>query len=79
MKKIEFFRSNHPQFLYNNYSYELKGKNLHIAFEFAVPPKIHFQPTLVIHGVTKKDLQRVGKDVVDNLLFNFGMYEILSH
>ena len=79
MKKIEFLRSHHPQFFYNSYSYELRGKDLHIAFEFTAPPKVKFRPTLVIHGLTKGDIKRVGKQALDNLVFNLGIIEMFSY
>jgi len=52
---------------------------LHVAFEFAAPPKVHFRPTLIIHGVTKRDLDRVGEEVLDNLVFHLGMIELFSY
>ncbi len=79
MKRADFLRRHHPQFFYLNYSWNLKGKNLVIAFDFSCPPNIRFAPSLIIKDVAKADIKRVGEDVLNNLVFNLGMAELLSY
>ncbi|HEA84534.1 MAG TPA: hypothetical protein ENI04_00945 [Candidatus Wildermuthbacteria bacterium] len=79
MKRADFLRRHHPQFFYLDYTWNLKGKNLVIAFDFSCPPNIRFAPSLIIKNVSATDIKRVGEDVLNNLVFNLGMAELLSY
>jgi len=79
MKNLDFLRSHHPQFFYRNYSYQLKSKDLHIAFEFAVPPGIIFHPTLILKDVSRAQIKRIGEGSLQNLVFHLGLVEMISY
>lgn len=39
MKKLDFFRTKYPEFIYRKYAYELKNGDLHLSFTFEVPAR----------------------------------------
>jgi len=95
MKKIDILRKKYPKFVYKKYSYQISDKNLEIFFDFQIyglqpshhPPasgpldstSIIFEPKVVIENVKESQIKRVGKRVLDNLVFNLGLIEILSY
>jgi len=79
MKKVDFLRHHHPQFIYLNYAWKFNGTNLAVSFDFSCPPDIRFTPSLVIKNIPPAHIQRVGDDVLNNLVFNLGMVELISY
>lgn len=79
MRKAEVLRRTYPHFFYSGYSWKLKGKNLHISFDFSLPPHIKFHPEVRIQNVSRKNLERVGEKVLRNLVFHLGLMEIPSY
>ena len=65
-------RKKYPRFFYQGYSSQLKGGDLHISFDFEVPPDISFHPTVVIKNAPRKR-------GLENLIFHLGMMEIPSY
>ena len=72
-------RKKYPCFVYENYSYNLSGKNLIVVFDFRIEPGIEFSSKLTIQGIDKKKFSRIDKNVLDNLVFNLGLIESLSY
>ncbi|MDP2735337.1 MAG: hypothetical protein Q8P12_03960 [bacterium] len=66
-------RKKYPKFLYKGYSFKRKGGDLHISFDFRVPPDISFSPKVVIKGIPKKTAE------IENLVFHLGLVEMLSY
>ena len=79
MKKYLSFRKKYPKFIYRNFDWKILGKNLEISFDFLIEPEFHFKPKLIIENVKKSQIERVGKRVLDNLVFNLGLIEMLSY
>jgi len=71
--KLAALRKKYPAFLYKRYSYKKKGRDLHIAFEFAAPPDIVFHPRVVIQDVPNY------RGNIENLVFHLGLVEMLSY
>ncbi|MBI2624958.1 MAG: hypothetical protein HYW70_01310 [Candidatus Nealsonbacteria bacterium] len=67
------------KFVYNDYSYEIKRDNLKIFFHFSIEPNINFYPEITIRKVNKKRLLSIGKNFIDNLIFNLGLAEIPTY
>ena len=72
-------RKKYPIFFYRGYSYKRSGGDLHISFEFAIPADISFHPKIVIKNISAKDVKRVGKNALDNLMFHLGLVEMISY
>jgi hypothetical protein len=85
MKKVEVLRRKYPRFVYENFDWEISGKDLKISFDFRIespedcPPDICFKPKVIIKNVNKNQIRKVGDRVVDNLVFNLGLIELLSY
>jgi hypothetical protein len=79
MKKYLFFRKKYPKFIYQNFDWQISGKNLEISFDFSIEPEFHFKPKLIIQNVRKSQIKRVGERLFDNLVFNLGLIEMLSY
>ena len=72
-------RARYPQFLYRDFSWELKDGTLAISFDFAIPPDIRFSPKVVIKNVPRDALKRVGEKTLSNLVFHLGLMEMPSY
>ena len=68
-------RKKYPEFVYESYSWKLKGKDLHVSFYFR-SEEIEFNPSIIIKNVS---LKKVDKAVLNNLIFNLGMIEMFSY
>jgi UDP-N-acetyl-alpha-D-muramoyl-L-alanyl-L-glutamate epimerase len=73
--KLKELRKKYPEFVYESFSYRLKGKDFFISFKFK-SSELEFTPSLVVKNVS---LKKVDKKVLDNLVFNLGMIEMLSY
>lgn len=79
MLKVKDLRKKYPKFLYKGYSFVRQNGNLKISFDFSVPPDIQFHPTILIQNVTQKDIEKVGKLTLNNIVFNLGLVEMISY
>jgi hypothetical protein len=77
--KAQQLRKKYPEFVYESYSYGISKNNLEILFSFKIPPNIAFQPRIIIRNVNKTNLKKLGKETLDNLVFNLGLIEMLSY
>lgn len=68
----------YPVFIYHKFAYELISSGLQITFSFEIGEHKFF-PNVIIHGVTQKQLDRLGKEAVDRFVFNLGLAEIPSY
>ncbi|MDP4007344.1 MAG: hypothetical protein Q8P55_01995 [bacterium] len=66
-------RKKYPRFFYRGYTYKHIGRDLHISFDFVIPPDISFAPKVVI-----KDVPKEHQDI-KNLVFHLGLVEMLSY
>lgn len=69
----------HPSFSYDSYAYELKDNSLGMTFVFTLHSNITCKPTLTIHNLDKTRFAKIGKDVLDNLVFHVGLIESMSY
>jgi hypothetical protein len=68
-------RKNYPEFVYESYAWEIKGKDFHLSFCFK-NGEIEYNPTVVIKNIIARSID---KRILDNLVFNLGMIEMLSY
>jgi hypothetical protein len=76
---VEDLRRKYPDFIYKSFSLKQVGEDLEISFNFQVPPDIEFNPKVVIKNVSEESLKQVPKDVLNNLVFHLGLFEIPSY
>ena len=69
----------YPQFIYKNYSWEIKDGKITVLFDFLIEPDITFAPSVEISGVPKKNLEKIVKRDLNNLFFHLGLAEIPSY
>jgi len=72
--KLKKLQKKYPRFIYRNYEYEMRGRDLKISFFFEVPPDIKFKPKIII-----KNVPRTVLETLDNLVFHVGLMEIPSY
>lgn len=77
--ELEELRKKYPQFVYKDYSYQIKEGDLKISFSFEVPPDINFQPSLTIKNVKESQIKKIKEGVLNNLVFHLGLIEVLSY
>ncbi len=66
----------YPEFIYQDYSWKVKDKNLLISFDFRIKPDFKFKPSLKIKNIKKENID---KKLLDNLVFNLGLIEMISY
>ncbi|XOB40869.1 MAG: hypothetical protein ACKKMW_02265 [Candidatus Nealsonbacteria bacterium] len=72
-------RKKYPKFVYVGYSYKISNNNLEIFFDFKIEPDIVFKPKITIENINKNNLEKIGKSVLNNLVFNLGLIETISY
>lgn len=83
-KQLTFkqLRQAFPIFIYENYSWTIKGNDLKISFDFQILPHIKFKPSVIIQNLnlTKNNRDKnLNEEVINNLVFHLGLIEMLSY
>lgn len=68
-----------PEFIYENYHYDVQSDGLHISFCFRLNDKLVFEPTALISSRTFLHFERLSKATLDSLVFHIGMIELVSY
>ena len=66
----------HSRFVYKNYNWQFKGKDLCLAFVFKTEPDIYFKPEIVIKNIKKKLVKAKN---IDNFVFHLGLMEVPTY
>lgn len=61
----------YPEFIYDNYTYQVVGEEIVIKYKFLIPPEIEFSPII---SVRFRESQ-----ILDNLVFHLGLIEMFSY
>ncbi len=72
-------RTKYPVFRFDGFKWKIEGNDMVASFKFIAQPEIAFEPYLIIKNVNVQRLALIGKENIDNLLFNLGMIEMLSY
>ncbi len=72
-------RRKHPEFIYQDFNYQVKEGDLLISFHFLLKPDIEFKPKVKIRNIDQKRLQVISKPLLDNWIFHLGLAEIPSY
>ena len=76
---VHELRKRHPKFIFHAYNFGLTDKGLRLSFHFEIEPAIHFYPEVIINGITRGQVEKVGKDSLNNFVFHLGLMEIPSY
>lgn len=79
MRKFQTLRKKYSKFIYQAFNWKLDQKGLEIFFDFKIEPTIEFRPKILIEGIKKKEIERLGTETLENLIFNLGLIESLSY
>ncbi len=77
--KLETLRKKHKRFVYESFAYRLTKRGLEIAFAFLLEPNITFHPKITIRGMTRKELEKIPRPMLENFIFHLGLAEIPSY
>jgi len=77
--KAKVLRKKYPKFIYKDYSYKVSKKSLEIFFDFEIEALASFKPKLIIENIDGSQVEKIKKQVLDNLVFNLGLIELLSY
>jgi len=76
--RYETFRQTHPEFVYENYQYDVQSDGLHIVFHFRIGDSIRFAPTAFVPSRPFLHFDQP-RTAMDALVFNIGMIELISY
>jgi len=76
---FQYLRKKYPKFIYERYSYGISKNNLEILFSFRITPDIEFKPKISIENISKSNLEKLGNETLENLIFNLGLIEMVSY
>ena len=76
--KYDSFRKTYPEFVYENYRYDVQPDGLHIVFTFRIGDDICFHPTAHIPSRDFLNFDQPA-EIMDTLVFNIGMIELVSY
>ncbi|MDD4625452.1 MAG: hypothetical protein PHC82_03965 [Candidatus Pacebacteria bacterium] len=79
MANLPSLRRKHPSFVYEKYEWNISRKGLEIFFDFRLEPDIKFRPKILIERADAKQIERMGKQNLNNLVFNLGLAEMISY
>jgi len=79
MKQLASLRKKYPRFIYQKYSYRLKGKELRTSFRFKIEPDIKFKARINIKNVSAAKLKKIGDRQLNNFVFHLGLMEIPTY
>lgn len=79
MKGIKKIQKKYPQFIYQNYSYSLKGKNLQIWFHFLIKPDLKFATKVIIKNIHQERFKKIDFNTLEKLIFHLGLIEMLNY
>ncbi len=72
-------RKKYLQFSYEKFSWKVLENDLQISFNFIIGEEISFSPQLLVKKIDAKRIKKIGKKVIDNLVFNIGLIEMISY
>ena len=72
-------RKKYPKFFYRGYTYQYSEGDLHISFDFGIPPDTSFRPKVLIKNVSREAVEKVGEPALNNLILHLGLMEIPSY
>jgi hypothetical protein len=79
MNKAKILRKKYPEFVFKSFDWRLSKNDLEVSFNFSMAPDIVFKPKLTVKNISRRGLESIGKQSLDNLIFHLGLIESLSY
>jgi hypothetical protein len=76
---IKTLQEKYPRFVYDGFFWEYVNGDVVANFDFRIDPDLRFSTRLLIKNVPASGIKKIGKDRMDNLVFNLGLAEIPSY
>jgi hypothetical protein len=76
--KLKNLQKKYPEFVYENFGWEIKGGVLVAHFCFAMGD-IKFSPGIKIRKINKTQIKKIGDEAISNFVFHMGLAEIPSY
>jgi len=76
--KLRDLQKKYPEFVYDNFSWNLKDGNLSADFLFLTGDR-KFRPAIAIRGIDEKQIKKMGEEAISNFVFHLGLAEIPSY
>ena len=72
-------RKKYPKFIYHHFEWKIIFGKMKITFDFEIESLTRFKPEIFIERISEKEIKKLDKNLIDNLVFNLGMIESLSY
>ena len=79
MKKYLLIRKKYPNFYYQGYRFWIENNDLIINFYYDLHNSFKFLHKIKIKNIERKRIQKIPKELLENLIFNLGIAEILNY
>jgi len=76
--KLQDLQKKYPEFVYDSFDWNVKNEDLSANFLFLTGDR-KFRPAIVIRGVDKKQIKKIGEEAISNFVFHLGLAEIPSY
>ncbi len=76
---LNTLQKKYPRFDFNGFTWEYANGAIAVKFDFIIEPDLRFAPRLVIENVSQESVKILGKECLDNFIFNLGLAEIPSY
>jgi len=76
--ELDFLQKKYPEFIYESFDWKFAAGDLAAVFCFRLGG-IEFHPSVIIRGVHRAQIDRLGEAALSNLIFNMGLAEIPSY
>lgn len=72
-------RVTYPLFVYNSYTVTEREDSIFVEYNFSIEGLSEFHPTWTFPKPENFTVEKIGKELLDNLFFNLGMVELVSY
>jgi hypothetical protein len=68
----------YPEFVYDSFGWSVKNGDLSASFLFLTGDR-SFSPGIVVRGINKKEIKKIGEEAISNFVFHLGLAEMPSY
>ncbi len=68
----------YPEFVYDSFGWSVKNGDLSANFLFLTGDR-SFSPGIVVRGINKKEIKKIGEEAISNFVFHLGLAEMPSY
>jgi len=79
LDKFILFREKYPEFIYHSFNITESDQEIRIEYCFEIVGLSEFHPTWVFKKGEHFNIEKLGREFFENLVFNLGMVELVSY